>query len=43
MNILKAAGLILLGAVAVTLVSQPPSGSATGGKGGKRCLWQNRA
>ena len=25
------------------LVAQPPSGSATGGKGGKRCLWQNRA
>ena len=22
---------------------RPPSGSATGGKGGKRCLWQNRA
>jgi hypothetical protein len=21
---------------------EPPSGSATGGKGGKRCLWQNR-
>ena len=42
-SIAKAYGVARLGGILGGWIPPPPSGSATGGKGGKRCLWQNRA